>query len=157
VYEKIYILHTMVAIKRLRSFLLLLLLGYAPMILSHGVGFEVDRQEAIVIRIHHADDTPMSHAGYELSMAGASAPYQSGNTDAMGRVVFIPSDAPEWRLRVFSEDGHGIDTTFEVTPGAVYHSHADHTDSDITKLVLGIGILLSGFGIMMLFSKRKPR
>jgi hypothetical protein len=71
--------------------------------------------------------------------------------------VFIPSNAQEWRLRIFSEDGHGIDTIFELTPGAASHSHAGHTDSDITKLVLGIGILLSGFGIMMLFTKRKQR
>jgi nickel transport protein len=145
----------MVNLTTFRFLLLLALLGYAPMILSHGVGLHIDRQEAGVIQLHHDDATPMAEAGYELSVVGASAPYQSGKTDALGRVVFIPGDVRAWRLRVFSEDGHGIDTTFELTPGAISHSHADHVDSDITKLVLGIGILLSGFGILMMFTKRK--
>ncbi|MES9892356.1 MAG: LPXTG cell wall anchor domain-containing protein, partial [Candidatus Thiodiazotropha sp.] len=60
-------------------------------------------------------------------------------------------------LRVFSADGHGIDTVFELAPGVASHSHTGHTSSDFTKLILGIGILLSGFGVMMLFTKRKRR
>jgi nickel transport protein len=155
--EKLNILHTMPTHKTIRSLILLVLLGYIPMIFSHGVGLEIEQQEASVIYLHHTDDTPLVAADYELTVAGASTPYQSGKTDASGRVVFIPGDLREWRLRVFSEDGHGIDTTFKLTPGTLSHSHADHVDSDITKMILGFGILLSGFGIMMLFTKSKRR
>jgi nickel transport protein len=157
VYEKNDILHTMQTHKTIRYLILFVLLGYVPMTLSHGVGLEIEQQEASVIYLHHTDDTPLIAADYELRVAGASAPYQSGKTDVSGRVVFIPGDFREWRLRVFSEDGHGIDTTFELPSGTLSHSRADHTDSDITKLVLGFGILLSGFGIMMLFTKSNRR
>jgi nickel transport protein len=143
---------------KIRTFSLsIILMVYAPMILSHGVGLDIERHEADVIQLHHDDDTPLAEVAYELTAAGASTPYQSGKTDALGRVVFISGDVSEWRLRVFSEDGHGLDTTFELTPGVASHSLTDHAESDITKLVLGIGILLSGFGIMMLFAKRKQR
>ncbi|MEW8086793.1 MAG: hypothetical protein AB2823_14640 [Candidatus Thiodiazotropha endolucinida] len=140
-----------------RSFLLLVLLGYAPSCLSHGVGLKIERQEAGVIWLQHSDDTPLADVEYELAADGGNTPYQSGKSDALGRVVFIPGDVREWRLRVFSEDGHGIDTVFELAPGATSHSHTGQTYSDFTKLILGIGILLSGFGVMMLFVKRKRR
>ncbi|MEW8028445.1 MAG: hypothetical protein AB2792_00720 [Candidatus Thiodiazotropha sp.] len=118
---------------------------------------KIERREAGVIWLHHTDDTPLADAQYELTAAGGNAPHQSGKSDALGRVVFIPGDVREWRLRVFSEEGHGIDTVFELAPDAVSHSHGDHAYSDFTKLILGIGILLSGFGVMMLFTKRKRR
>ncbi|MBW9272881.1 MAG: ABC transporter permease [Candidatus Thiodiazotropha sp. (ex. Lucinisca nassula)] len=140
-----------------RSFLLLVLLGYAPSSLSHGVGLKIERQEAAVIWLHHTDDTPLADVAYELTADGGNAPYQSGKSDASGRVVFIPGDVRGWRLRVFSEDGHGIDTVLELAPGMASHSHTGHTYSELTKLILGIGILLSGFGVMMLFTKRKRR
>jgi nickel transport protein len=144
--------------KIIKFFILVILTLHPHLILAHGVGLYIDRQEArVILRLHHADDTPLAEAGYELSVAGAEVPYQSGKTDTLGRVVFSPGDTREWRLRVFSEDGHGIDTRFELTPGTVSHAHADHTDLDITKLVLGIGILLSGFAMMMLYAKRKRR
>ncbi|MBW9266898.1 MAG: ABC transporter permease [Candidatus Thiodiazotropha sp. (ex. Lucinisca nassula)] len=142
---------------RFRSFLLLVLLGYAPSCLSHGVGLKIERQEAAVIWLHHTDDTPLADVAYELTADGGNAPYQSGKSDASGRVVFIPGDVRGWRLRVFSEDGHGIDTVLELAPGMASHSHTGHTYSELTKLILGIGILLSGFGVMMLFTKRKRR
>ncbi|MEW8012860.1 MAG: hypothetical protein AB2766_07375 [Candidatus Thiodiazotropha endolucinida] len=140
-----------------RSFLLPVLLVYATSCLSHGVGLKIERQEAGVIWLHHTDDTPLADVEYELTATGGKAPYQSGKSDALGRVVFIPGDVREWRLRVFSADGHGIDTVFELAPGVASHSHTGHTYSDFTKLILGIGILLSGFGVMMLFTKHKRR
>ena len=121
------------------------------------MGLEIDRQEAHVIRLQHADDTPLVDAEYELSVVGAEAPYQTGQTDALGRVVFIPGDVRQWRLRVFSQDGHGIDRTFELAAGTALPVHDAHSYSDITKLVLGVGILLVGFGIVMLFAKRNKR
>ncbi|PVV12023.1 MAG: hypothetical protein B6D77_06000 [gamma proteobacterium symbiont of Ctena orbiculata] len=139
---------------KIRSLFLLLLLSYAPLALSHGVGLAMARQEAQVIWLRHDDDTPLADADYELSVVGANTPYQTGQTDALGRVVFIPGDLLQWRLRVFSEDGHGVDKTFELTAAGAIHSHDDHGYSHITKLILGIGILLSVFGVVMLFVKR---
>jgi nickel transport protein len=141
----------------IRSLFLFFLLSLTSQVFCHGLGVEIDRQEAGVIWLHHDDDTPLSHVEYELSVAGANTPYQTGQTDALGRVVFIPGDVRQWRLRVFSQDGHGIDRTFELTPGRLSHTHTEHSHSTFTKLILGIGILLSGFGIIMLFVKRGPR
>lgn len=138
-----------------RSLLLLLLLIYAPLLLSHGVGLEIEHHGAGIIRLHHTDDTPVANSEYELSVAGAETPYQTGKTDSLGRVVFTPGEVREWRLRVFSQDGHGIDTTFELGPGGVSHTHHEHTSSQITSLILGLGILFSVFGLLMIYTRRK--
>jgi hypothetical protein len=119
------------------------------------VGFEIVSREASVIRLNHGDDTPLVNADYELSVVGVETPYQSGKTDVFGRVVFIPGDLREWRLRVFNQDGHGIDTTFELDRGALSRVHHDHDSSDVTRLILGIGILLSVFGLLMLYTRKK--
>jgi nickel transport protein len=131
------------------------LLAYTPLLLSHGVGFEIERHEASIIHLRHGDDAPLANTDYELSMVGSETSYQSGKTDALGRVVFIPGEVRKWRLRVFNQDGHGIDTTFALTPDGLSHTHHDHTSSHITTLILGVGILLSGFGLLMLFTRRK--
>ncbi|MES9970788.1 MAG: hypothetical protein ABW092_12210 [Candidatus Thiodiazotropha sp.] len=139
---------------KIRSILLLFLISHLPAALSHGVGLTMDRREAQVIWLAHEDDTPLANAAYELSVVGVNRPYQRGQTDALGRVVFIPGDSTQWRLRVFSEDGHGVDRTIELTAGEAVHSHHEHGSSDLTKLILGVGVLLSGFGFLMLFAKR---
>ncbi|MES9992626.1 MAG: hypothetical protein ABW098_11765 [Candidatus Thiodiazotropha sp.] len=110
-----------------------------------------------MISIQHEDDTPLADVDYELSIAGEEWPYQSGRTDARGRVVFIPGTERRWRLRVFSADGHGLDERFELDPDPLPHGHADHGVSRISKLVLGVGILLSVFGIALLFARRSKR
>ncbi len=144
----------MVSSNRIPAALLLMILLYPPLLLSHGTGFEINRQEATVLRLHHDDDTPIADANYELSMEGADLPYQTGHTDADGRVVFIPGDARQWHLRVFSEDGHGVDKHFELHAGATGYSRDPDSISSLSKAILGLGILLSGFGLMMLFLKR---
>lgn len=156
-YEENYILHTMLSENKILTCLLLLLLGYSPLLMPHGVGLEIERREAQVIWLHHDDGTPLSDARYELSVVGVDRPYQTGYTDARGRVVFIPGDDRQWRLRVFSQDGHGIDTGFELDRSTLRRSQIDLPVSGITKVILGIGILLSGFGILMLFAKRDKR
>jgi nickel transport protein len=138
-----------------RSLLVFILLAYTPLLLSHGVGFEIDRQEATVIQLHHGHDTPLANADYELFMFGEQAAFQSGKTDALGRVAFITGEVRKWRLRVFNQEGHGIDTTFELTPDGLPVAHHNHTSSQVTTLILGVGILLSGFGLVMLFTRQK--
>lgn len=147
----------MVLKNRILATLLLPVLIHPLLVFSHGVGLEIDRQEATVIRLHHDDGTPLADASYELSRGGKDLPYQSGQTDASGRVVFIADDAGQWHLRVFSQDGHGIDERFDVNPNLAQPRRENQAVSGLTKMVLGIGILFSGFGLMMLFVKRsKP-
>ncbi|MEW8509018.1 MAG: hypothetical protein AB2598_20220 [Candidatus Thiodiazotropha sp.] len=118
---------------------------------------DIVRQEAQVISIHHEDETPLAGVDYELTMVGADRPYQSGRTDTGGRVVFLPGTARQWRLRVFTEDGHGLDRHFELESEPVPQGQAGQGLADISKLVLGVGILLSGFGIAILFvGRNKP-
>jgi nickel transport protein len=147
----------MVSSNRILTALLSITILYPPLLLSHGTGLEIERREATVIRLQHDDDTPMADANYELTASGEDQPYQTGHTDARGRVVFIPGDARQWHLRVFSQDGHGIDRRFELDAAAPRQSHGDDSIPGLAKAILGIGILLSGFGLMMLFVKRSKQ
>ncbi|MEW8426667.1 MAG: hypothetical protein AB2594_20030 [Candidatus Thiodiazotropha sp.] len=144
----------MVSATTIRTLSLLLLFAYPALIFPHGVGMDLDRQEAQIISLHHDDETPLAGAGYELFAAGADLPYQSGRTDAGGRVVFLPGDIRQWRLRVFGEDGHGMDRQFELTADPPQQGREDHQVSTISRMVLGLGILLSVFGTALLLAKR---
>lgn len=138
-------------------FLLFLLMSYAPLVQSHGVEMSIDQAEASIITLRYHNNQPFANVAYELFVAKSKSAYQSGRTDAQGRVVFVPGSIRQWRIRVFSEDGHGTDTHLEVDADSISRFSGGETVSATAYLVLGVGILLSGFGFLLLTVKRgKP-
>ncbi|MCU7892353.1 MAG: hypothetical protein KZQ78_12370 [Candidatus Thiodiazotropha sp. (ex Ustalcina ferruginea)] len=135
-------------------FLLLLLMSYAPLVQSHGIEMSIDQGEASIVTLRFPNNQPFANVSYELFVAASKSPYQTGRTDAQGRVVFVPGSIRQWRIRVFSKDGHGTDTHLEVDADSTSRFSDGETVSPIAYLVLGIGILLSGFGLLLLTVKR---
>ena len=111
------------------------------------------------IALNYADGSPFAYEKYELYPEGKDVPAQVGNTDAAGRVVFIPGDARQWRLKAFSADGHGVDLRF-ASPAAQGNAaaviDADASPSRTALALLGLGLILALFGAYQLFGKRRP-
>jgi len=80
---------------------------------AHEVVYEVHQTRATIILLSYDDGEPFSGARYEAGPVDAEKPALTGTTDRTGRVVIF-GDAPgRWKLRAFSEDGHGIALEFD--------------------------------------------
>ena len=80
--------------------------------------------------------------------------FQSGRTDVLGRITFLPDQAGEWRVKVYSEDGHGVDLVLPLDE----HSEASGMDQPLftryARIVAGVGIILGVFGLISLVRRR---
>jgi nickel transport protein len=78
-----------------------------------------------------------------------------GRTDSQGRVVFIPDRAGTWRLKVFSEDGHGADLSF-TTGGEVGVRDANEPFLERhLRIIVGVSVIFGVFGLVDLFARRR--
>jgi len=85
---------------------------------AHEVVYEVHQTRATIIMLSYDDGEPFSGARYEAGPVDAEKPALTGTTDRTGRVVIF-GDAPgRWKLRAFSEDGHGIALEFDRGAGS---------------------------------------
>jgi len=85
---------------------------------AHEVVHEIVQTRATIIILSYDDGEPFSGARYEAGPVNAEKPALTGTTDRTGRVVIF-GDAPgRWKLRAFSEDGHGIALEFDRGAGS---------------------------------------
>jgi nickel transport protein len=145
-----------------RRLAILLLLLCANLAAAHEVDPAVAAVDAVSVTLAYADGSPFAYEKYELYAEGQEIPAQVGNTDARGRVTFIPDAAGQWRLKAFSADGHGVDFRFAapVAPSnAVAANEAggagERGPNRPSLMLFGLGAILAIFGIYQLFTKRQ--
>ena len=122
---------------------------------AHELRRSITRSDAVVIELFYADGTPFDFGQYEIYRPGGEAPFQVGRTDALGRVVFAPDVTGEWRLRAFSEDGHGTDFTFEAAADAAVIQSDQPLVWRYSMIFVGVAIILGAFGFLSLFLKKR--
>jgi nickel transport protein len=123
---------------------------------AHEVHHAIAATNAVAMSLTYADGSPFAYEKYELYAEGKEVPVQVGNTDAAGRVVFIPGETKQWRLKAYSADGHGVDLRFEspaVQAGAAVT--ADAGPGRATLALFGLGLILAAFGAYQLFGRKK--
>jgi nickel transport protein len=140
----------------------ILLLGLPAV--AHEVRHEVSRGEAVLVSMTYADGTPLVGAQYEIWAEGDEGPCITGTTDNEGQVVFLPQRRCNWRIRVFTTDGHGADFTIEAGTDAPVDQtwSPEVAESERKRLVerfagpmLGLGIIFLVFGLLALFVRRR--
>lgn len=137
-------------------FLFALLAGAAS---AHEVHHTIAATNAVSVSLRYADGSPFAYEKYELYPEGRDVPAQVGNTDAAGRVVFIPGDTLQWRIKAWSTDGHGVDLRFEssaVQGNATAAIDAGAGPGRATLALLGLGAILAAFGAYQLFGRKRP-
>ncbi|WP_457644429.1 hypothetical protein [Persephonella sp.] len=76
---------------------------------AHSLKTEITYSDAVIIKIKYSDGTPFSYEKYEIySPEDEVVPFQVGRTDREGRIVFVPDVEGKWKVKAFSEDGHGF-------------------------------------------------
>jgi len=137
--------------------LTLVLVLWASLAGAHEVHHAIAATNAMSVSLTYADGNPFAYEKYELYPDGKEVPVQVGNTDATGRVVFIPGEIQKWHIKAWSADGHGVDLRFESpTLQAGPATSVDAAPGRTTLALLGLGIILSVFGAYQLF-RRKPK
>jgi nickel transport protein len=121
---------------------------------AHDLQHSVGEGAAVSVKLFFADGKEFSFESYELYRAGDEIPFQVGRTDIEGRVVFLPDRAGTWRLKVFSEDGHGADLSFTTGgEGGVQDANEPFLERHL-RIIVGVSVIFGVFGLVSLFARR---
>jgi nickel transport protein len=137
---------------------------------AHGLRYTVTRGESVVITLTYSNGGAFADETYEIFRAGGNELYQRGRTDPFGRIVFMPDSSGAWRIRAFSEDGHGLDISIETT------SPSEHPDTSKSpadtlekkdagdgkapvgtgwRIVMAFSLIFGMFGVVSIFLRKK--
>jgi len=122
---------------------------------GHDLQHTVTGAQAVVIKLFYVDNTPFSFEGYEIYREDEKLPYQVGRTDSQGRIAFLPDRAATWRVKAFSEDGHGQDFKVSTDTAAQVSGAEKPAFERYGRIAVGVAVILGLFGILNLFVKRK--
>jgi nickel transport protein len=153
----------------LRKITLLILLFSCGSAGAHGLRYTVTDEKSVVIELSYASGKAFSNEAYEIYRAGGGNPYQTGRTDPSGRIVFIPDSSGTWRIKAFSEDGHGLDITIETNLPAEQADTGevlpDTLDGRLpskkapvgsgTRIFMALALIFGVFGAVSLFIRKR--
>jgi len=144
--------------------LLVLLLGAVLQTsdaLAHGVEHRIDRGEAVMVTFTSQHGGPMTGAGFRVFSPDGRTIFASGETDALGRAVFVPDQAGDWRVLMATEDGHGAEVDVPVEQGELLAGADSERVSSmpaagrIPATAAGIGYLFGLAGLLALWRLRR--
>ena len=141
-----------------RRVLVLVLCAWLPgQALAHDLQHRIDEGAAVSVRLFFADGRDFSFESYEIYRAGDEVPFQVGRTDLQGRVVFLPDRAGTWRIKAFSEDGHGADFSFSTgVEGGVGDASPPFLERHL-RIVVGVSLIFGAFGLLNLWTRKGGR
>lgn len=134
---------------------LCVLLANVSTAVSHELRHVVTRGDAVVVELFYPDNTRFGNQRYEIYHSDDDAPFQIGTTDKRGRVVFIPDRSGTWRIRAFSEDGHGADFTVDVDAEELIAETNGTLFERYSKIMVGLALIVGVFGVIALSQARR--
>jgi len=129
-------------------FLLLLLSDLFAHNLQHSISYE----KSVTITLYFAHEGDFSFQRYEVYAPSNAIPFQVGRTDAHGRLSFLPDISGTWRVKLFSEDGHGKSIAVEVNTTAQI-KETTSGDSLLWRSLSGLLLLFSIFSVIYFMKK----
>jgi len=125
--------------------------GNAP---AHDLQHQIDEGAAVSVRLFSTDGSAFAFESYEVYRAGDEVPFQVGRTDLQGRVVFLPDRVGTWRIKAFSEDGHGADFSFSTDlKSGVRDANRSFLERHL-RIVVGVSVIFGVFGLASLLTRR---
>jgi nickel transport protein len=121
---------------------------------AHSLSHTAQSGSAVIVELRYADGSPFSYESAEVFRPAESIPFLAARTDANGRLAFVPDRPGDWRVRAFSEDGHGGD--FTVSAGGDGTASAGPAPlGALERGAIGVALLFGIFGIWSLFLRRR--
>ncbi len=124
---------------------------------GHDLRYQTESGHAVIIHLSYGEDLPFSFESYEIRRQEDSWPYQSGRTDARGRIAFLPDSPGLWRVKAFSEDGHGVEFDLETGADQSITTEGKSLFERHGPMVAGVALILGLFGLLSLYARRKPK
>ena len=124
---------------------------------AHSVEYRVENR-GISARFFFLPNDPASYSAYEIFGPGDNIPYQKGRTDKNGVVAFLPDRPGKWHIKVTAESehgGHAASVDINVKEGLLMDSFSKPLVAAHTKLFVGLGVVLSVFGLGALWTARR--
>jgi len=131
-----------------------LLLWFTTLLFSHNLTHTISKEQSIVVSFSFTQEDDFSFQSYEVYAPSSEMPFSVGRTDALSRVSFLPNKQGTWKVKAFSEDGHGKVVDIEVDENMLAKIDAD-TNNTFVKALIGIMILFGIFGLIYIKKDRK--
>nr|WP_321267364.1 hypothetical protein [uncultured Sulfurimonas sp.] len=131
-----------------------LLITLTTLLFSHNLNHNISQKQSIVISFSFAQEDDFSFQSYEVYAPNSEIPFAVGRTDALSRLSFLPNIQGKWRVKAFSEDGHGKVVEVEVDEQMQTKADANHTYT-FEKALIGIMLLLGVFGLIYIKKGKK--
>lgn len=141
----------------MKARLALLLLAWAAAAQAHEVHHRIEASQAVVVSLAYANGEPFAYEKYALYPAGQETPVQVGNTDAAGRVAFVPGATPHWRLQATSADGHGVNLEFDAPATAGTAAVPPPETPRWLTAAFGLALIFGVFGLVQLFVRHRKK
>jgi nickel transport protein len=138
----------------MRFLLALLAALLAGTLQAHSLSHSAQPGSAVIVELRYADGSPFSYESAEVYRPAETVPFLAGRTDANGRLAFVPDRSGDWRVRAFSEDGHGGDFTVAADLNGASSAPSAGLGT-IAGILLGLAAIFGIFGIWSLFVRRR--
>lgn len=136
--------------------ILILFIFLNSAVFCHEVNYRIDQNNSYIVEIYYADGTKFSYESYEIYRPGEEEkPFQVGRTDEKGRVCFLPDREGKWKIKAFTEDGHGINVFIDVKEGLNISVKKIGFFERFSKPVFGVGVLLIIFSLLNIYVRRR--
>jgi nickel transport protein len=132
---------------------LLICVWLPSQVIAHDLQYSIDEGAAVYVKFFFADGNEFDFESYEVYRGGEEVPFQVGRTDARGRLVFLPDRAGPWRIKVFSEDGHGADFSLSTDARGGVEKAGESLLERYPRIVVGVSIIFGIFGVIALFAQ----
>ena len=106
-----------------------LLIVFATVLFSHNLVHTISKEQSIVVSFSFGQKDDFSFQSYEVFAPNSEIPFTVGRTDAHSRVSFLPNEQGKWKIKVFSEDGHGKIVDVEVNENMIPNIDANNNNT----------------------------
>ena len=130
------------------------LIFFTTLLFSHNLQHTISKEKSIVVSFSFAQEEDFSFQSYEVYAPDTKIPFAVGRTDALSRLSFLPNAKGDWKVKVFSEDGHGKIINVEVDENIEVKRDAN-SGNTLLKALIGIIILLGVFGFIYIKKDKK--
>lgn len=127
---------------------------FATLLFSHNLNHSISKEQSVVVSFSFGHEDDFSFQSYEVYAPSSEIPFAVGRTDALSRVSFLPNTAGKWKVKAFSEDGHGKIVEVEVDENMQAQVDAN-TNNTFQKALIGILMLFGIFGLIYIKKDKK--
>lgn len=131
-----------------------LLLFCTSLLFSHNLQHTISKEQSVVVTFSFAQEDDFSFQSYEIYAPESEIPFAVGRTDALSRISFLPDRPGLWKIKAFSQDGHG--KIVEVAVNKAMQTQIKIDKSTLfQKALIGIVVLFTVFGLLYIIARKK--